>query len=578
MAKVTSLTITDSGFGYTSAPIITISPPDTDSADATGTVNVTNEIVTSVTLTDSGQYYTSVPGVTFSLPTADSVTATGTLTIDSSTGAINSVTITDSGAYYITEPLVAISGNTGHNPPDPRPKNFSTTYKKFGTYSYGLRTDTPFNVNEDLTQFDGDDYLFNNSLEFWVYPAITTANGTLFFLPHTYDTNGDDSRVDINGLRINWHWTESNGASGGQITMASNLLNHNQWNFIQLVKILRSDGNVDHQIYVNGSLGPPGYQNYSENRPKAAQDHFVQDKIVLNNSQASVQFIYLDCIRFVGYDSTAIEPVTIFPPSNIPDSDRDPGAGLGGDIRTNYEGFELYSPSITASITNGKISSLLLEAGGNRFTEAPTITIDDPTGVPSDFRATGTAVVDSDNGGAISSITITSGGNFYDSSPVTITIDSATGNKTDYTATGTVSIDSLGQVDSIGITYAGGGYTSAPTVTIKKPVFTNINQNDSANQTLASGVKISGEVVKYSDSDGKLYLAHVGADDGKYHTFVAGRNITFGNKEISYTRNVLAVSEDNKISANEQNLDFTTQSTDFLDFTETNPFGDPENN
>ena len=107
-------------------------------------------------------------------------------------------------------------------------------------------------------------------------------------------------------------------------------------------------------------------------------------------------------------------------------------------------------------------------------------------------------------------------------------------------------------------------------------------QNDSCNQTLASGVKITGELVDYSDSDGILHIAHVGADDGKYHSFVTGRNIKFGGPTgITYTRNVLAVSEDNLISANEQNDDFspaTSTNLDFLDFTENNPFGDPENN
>ena len=38
-----------------------------------------------------------------------------------------------------------------------------------------------------------------------------------------------------------------------------------------------------------------------------------------------------------------------------------------------------------------------------------------------------------------------------------------------------------------------------------------------------------------------------------------------------------AIAEVNKLSANEQNDDFDTTATDmsFLDFSETNPFGDP---
>ena len=38
------------------------------------------------------------------------------------------------------------------------------------------------------------------------------------------------------------------------------------------------------------------------------------------------------------------------------------------------------------------------------------------------------------------------------------------------------------------------------------------------------------------------------------------------------------ITEDNRISSNEQNTDFGTIAGDFLDFTEDNPFGDPENN
>lgn len=100
-----------------------------------------------------------------------------------------------------------------------------------------------------------------------------------------------------------------------------------------------------------------------------------------------------------------------------------------------------------------------------------------------------------------------------------------------------------------------------------------IEVGETASQTLSSGAVISGEVSKYSDSDQKLYLIHVGSDDGKYHTFTTG-TITIDG----VNRTITATSEDNKISANEQNTDFSTISLDFLDFTEANPFGDPEDN
>jgi hypothetical protein len=110
-----------------------------------------------------------------------------------------------------------------------------------------------------------------------------------------------------------------------------------------------------------------------------------------------------------------------------------------------------------------------------------------------------------------------------------------------------------------------------------------------ATMTLSDGVIVTGEVASYEDSSDKLSLIHVGASDGKYHTFVTGRQIILSagasairlnaaGASVDSSFNVLAVVEENQVSQNEQNTFFSTESTDFLDFTEDNPFGDPENN
>ena len=113
---------------------------------------------------------------------------------------------------------------------------------------------------------------------------------------------------------------------------------------------------------------------------------------------------------------------------------------------------------------------------------------------------------------------------------------------------------------------AGGGFTIGETVT----------------QTLSDGVIMRGEVSGWSDSDNVLKLVHIGADDGNYHEFVSGRVVT-GSTDLDLVGTKAAaivgsVAEDNQISQNEQNTDFSTISDDFLDFSEANPFGDPENN
>lgn len=107
------------------------------------------------------------------------------------------------------------------------------------------------------------------------------------------------------------------------------------------------------------------------------------------------------------------------------------------------------------------------------------------------------------------------------------------------------------------------------------------------NQTLSTGVVMKGEVTAFSDSDNILHLIHVGADDGNFHTFVTGRSIV-GTVDkdsdgllvnpIYSIASVTAVSENNQLSENEKNDFFNTTSDDlgFLDFSESNPFGDPQ--
>ena len=107
------------------------------------------------------------------------------------------------------------------------------------------------------------------------------------------------------------------------------------------------------------------------------------------------------------------------------------------------------------------------------------------------------------------------------------------------------------------------------------------------NQTLSTGVVISAEVSKFSDSDNVLHLIHVGADDGNYHTFVTGRQVVGTLDKDSAAlitdplysiSSVTAVTELNQLAENEKNDFFDTTQTDlgFLDFSESNPFGDPQ--
>lgn len=93
---------------------------------------------------------------------------------------------------------------------------------------------------------------------------------------------------------------------------------------------------------------------------------------------------------------------------------------------------------------------------------------------------------------------------------------------------------------------------------------------ETVTQTLSGGTVMRGEVADRNDSDGILYLAHIGSNDGTFAQFTTG---TITGSTSSATATVTAVSERNNIDLNNQNSVF--DNIDFIDFSETNPFGDP---
>jgi len=151
-------------------------------------------------------------------------------------------------------------------------------------------------------------------------------------------------------------------------------------------------------------------------------------------------------------------------------------------------------------------------------------------------------------------------------------------------ARATATIDSTNQqVNGLTLTYGGLNYITAPALVIEggSAIESNYEIGDTVEETLSSGVKITGEIqnVKLDsagDSSRTYHLAHVGADDGEYHTFTVGGTLINKTKSAVQGLEITATGEDNKISENEQNDTFEDLSDDFLDFTEDNPFGDPQ--
>ena len=144
-----------------------------------------------------------------------------------------------------------------------------------------------------------------------------------------------------------------------------------------------------------------------------------------------------------------------------------PGSDLrfldGSNPANSDQGMGLYSSNgntarVTATAVGGAVTTLTITSGGSGYDTAPAVSIAPPVAT---VTATATAAVSS---GAVTTITINAAGSGYFTAPtVTVTAPSS---GTTASATATVS---NGVVSAIVLGNAGSGYTTAPTVTIAAP-------------------------------------------------------------------------------------------------------------
>ena len=190
------------------------------------------------------------------------------------------------------------------------------------------------------------------------------------------------------------------------------------------------------------------------------------------------------------------------------------------------------------------------------------------------LRDSAEAVSTVDSNGIVNSITITDSGDGYFSQP-TVTFVSATG--TGAAAQAFVDSDT-GRISSITLLNGGTSYATAPSITFTKPDPDDFQIGETARIKLASAT-LTAEVADWNDSDSKLKLIHLSSSDGKFHQIPTNKGV-YGLTTTA--GGIITVSaENNQISENEQNDAFspaTSSELNFLDFSENNPFGDPENN
>ena len=117
-ANVTSIDkilVTNSGFGYTEAPTITISGGGGTGAAATCSINTVSNSIVRFTITQNGVGYGTAPTVTIGVPlgatAADRATGIASIGVDPSSGfnRVNSIFVTNAGAGYTGAETVTIS-------------------------------------------------------------------------------------------------------------------------------------------------------------------------------------------------------------------------------------------------------------------------------------------------------------------------------------------------------------------------------------------------------------------------------------------------------------------------------------
>lgn len=232
----------------------------------------------------------------------------------------------------------------------------------------------------------------------------------------------------------------------------------------------------------------------------------------------------------------------------------------------------------TATIDSfGSINGITLDLSG-RFYNSATVTVSTPEGADSSLDSA--QLVANVEDGEVTSISILDSGLNYPSAP-TIVISDPDDSASSYRAEGVaVYDDTTLQISSINITYGGKFYTSAEAF-VDAPKERNFEIGTLVTQTLANGITMTGEVAYWSGDSNVVTVVHVGADsDGTtqgYHNF-AGDLILNGEDNGTLIKwFVDSVSEEYAEKTNAKINDFETTSDDlgFIDFSETNPFGDP---
>ena len=217
----------------------------------------------------------------------------------------------------------------------------------------------------------------------------------------------------------------------------------------------------------------------------------------------------------------------------------------------------LYSDSIDCDgIKSPKVQGVEIRNSGYGYTVAPGIGFIHKTGVGA---AATTEIAD----GTLGIVTLTAGGSGYIKEPLVTIAGPGVGT----TASARAVISSAGIVTAIRWTDAGVGYTvgDTPTITIGAPDTGAFGNYEVGETVTGAASSTTGIVNSWDASTGVLEIKIV---DG---TWTLGEDIVGPNA----TRAVSIINTDDTVTAFADNDNIETEADAILDFSDSNPFGDP---
>jgi hypothetical protein len=236
-------------------------------------------------------------------------------------------------------------------------------------------------------------------------------------------------------------------------------------------------------------------------------------------------------------------------------------------ISTSPTGNVNHNATAVAITTNrgGSLSveSIVLTNAGVGYTTIPTITLSGGGGI----GAAATCSIETSNNGIIK-YTIIDGGTGYSSAPV-ITITGNVG--LGQTATGTAIINSSTEVSAIYVSNPGSGYTTNPTITIANPsILTGIGTYHFNEIVEGSQSRTQARVKSWDVDTNTLKVSFVGIGTTT-RGFVPGEIIVGAASSARYS--VKSYDNMDIYDTYAQNDEIEEEADTFLDFSESNPFG-----